>query len=235
MNNRPLILSTKLLSDSEKALAVALGLEIKAHAFIDTRVDISAINQSTLVALQHEKVTMIFTSQHAVNAVAQLLQGIPKQWDIFCINGKTQKTLLQYVNREQIKGSAISAIHLWEVIARFTKDQKLYYCCGNLSLGTLREKLTALQFDFQEVEVYRTIETPYVIDENYNLILFFSPSGVASFVKENAVKPDLPVVAIGKTTERALEKVGFYNIATALEPTLSAMFLIAQQIFQIRK
>lgn len=235
MNNHPLILSTKLLSESEVSYAATLGLNIKSQAFIDTHSDINAIDQELLVALQHKKVTMIFTSQHAVNAVAQFLHRIPTQWDIFCINGKTQKTLLQYVHREQIKGSAISAIHLWEVIARFTKNQKLYYCCGNLSLGTLREKLTALQFDFQEVEVYRTIETPYVIDENYNLILFFSPSGVASFVKCNAVTPNIPVVAIGKTTERALQKIGFKNIATALEPTLLAMFLIAQQILKIRK
>ena len=56
---------------------------------------------------------------------------------------------------------------------------------------------------FEEIEVYHTHLTPHKIDNQVDGILFFSPSAVQSYVKENTITNEI-CFCIGATTAAEL-------------------------------
>jgi uroporphyrinogen-III synthase len=71
---------------------------------------------------------------------------------------------------------------------------------------------------FNEIQVYETILTPQKIKTTPDAILFFSPSGVESYLKDNKIKKEL-CFCIGETTASALEKI-CKNIIVADQPSV---------------
>ncbi|MEO8416473.1 MAG: uroporphyrinogen-III synthase, partial [Ginsengibacter sp.] len=52
---------------------------------------------------------------------------------------------------------------------------------------------------------YKTIETPHIIKQHYDGILFYSPSAVKSFFLKNTLQNNTELFAIGSTTAKALK------------------------------
>jgi uroporphyrinogen-III synthase len=66
--------------------------------------------------------------------------------------------------------------------------------------------------------VYETTLTPQKIKNSVEAILFFSPSGVESYLKDNTLKKEV-CFCIGETTAEALQKTT-KNIIIAENPTI---------------
>jgi uroporphyrinogen-III synthase len=79
------------------------------------------------------------------------------------------------------------------------------------------------QIPFEEIEVYKTVLTPTAITSKPNGILFFSPSGVESYLKQNTIT-DETCFAIGTTTAEALESITT-NIIIANQPTVENVII----------
>jgi len=70
---------------------------------------------------------------------------------------------------------------------------------------TLPKSLKAAKINIKEIEVYETILTPQIIKNQLDGILFFSPSGVESYLQKNTIKNEI-CFCIGKTTAETVEK-----------------------------
>ena len=74
---------------------------------------------------------------------------------------------------------------------------------------------------FNEIEVYQTKLAPFKISdqENFDGIMFFSPSAVESYFSNNKIKKEI-CFCVGNTTAAALEELKIKNIVVADLPTV---------------
>jgi uroporphyrinogen-III synthase len=165
---------------------------------------------------------LIFTSQNAVESV--LKSG--KREDLifkkcFCVGEKT-KALLEQNGFEIIQYSEYAAELASIICNQYQKDSFTFFC-GNLRRNILPDAMQLVQIPFEEIEVYKTVLTPTTITSKPNGILFFSPSGVESYLKKNTIT-DETSFAIGTTTAEALESVTT-NIIIANQPTVENLII----------
>ena len=99
----------------------------------------------------------------------------------------------------------------------YTKESYTFFS-GNLRKETLPKALKEAKLNFNEIQVYETTLTPQKIKTAVDGILFFSPSGIESYLKENKIKNEI-CFCIGETTAEALDKIT-KNIIVADQPTI---------------
>jgi uroporphyrinogen-III synthase len=84
--------------------------------------------------------------------------------------------------------------------------------------ATLPDALTAAGISFTEIETYETTLTPNKITATVDGLLFYSPSAVQSFLKNNKITKQT-CFCIGTTTAEALQNITD-NIIIANQPTI---------------
>jgi uroporphyrinogen-III synthase len=89
----------------------------------------------------------------------------------------------------------------------------------------LPDALAKAKISFNEIEVYETRLTPHKINTTVDGILFFSPSGAESYLKENELNNET-CFCIGTTTAEALTGITT-NIVTANKPTVENVIVQA--------
>ncbi|WP_343622968.1 uroporphyrinogen-III synthase [Flavobacterium lindanitolerans] len=191
------ILSTKKLLPNQRQFLLNAGFSVIEANFIQ------AVGKK--FELGDEDGNLIFTSQNAVksfleNEKAQNL----KNKKIFCVGTKTKALLEQ--NGYKVLASKEYASELAEVIVNDFKDESFLFFSGSLRRDTLPEALQKANISLKEIEVYETILTPQKINGPVDGILFFSPSGVQSYLKENTIE-NQSCFCIGTTTAEPLEQL----------------------------
>ena len=204
------LLSTKMLkADHSKRLKTA-GWDLTQYNAISVeRLPVSSKPGTRLA---------IFSSKHAVQACLSGpvdLSGIP----CLCV-GEKSKALLAEHGIEVLEVTD-TASALAEKIAQKYTDKTFIYYCGDRRLDILPNALNELGLDWEEEMVYRTSIIPRQFQTSFQGILFFSPSGVESFVAKNDLK-DTWAYCIGATTAAKAKKYTD-RILIAVEPTLEAL------------
>ena len=204
------ILSTKTLLSNQKQFLLNADFSVIEADFIAT--------QSVDFELKNIHDALLFTSQNAVNAILnhQHLEAL-KAKDVFCVGLKT-KTLLEE-NGFNVVAYTGYAQDLAEIISLVYSDSSYTFFSGNLRRDTLPDMLKEAGIVFNEIQVYETLLTPQKINSKPDGILFFSPSAVESYLKENTLS-DETVFCIGNTTAAALEDKKIKNIIIANQPTI---------------
>jgi uroporphyrinogen-III synthase len=203
------ILSTKTLLNSQKQALLDAGFSVTEANFIKTQnsdFDLKGINDN-----------LIFTSQNAAQSI--LLH--PKSEDlktkkVFCVGMKT-KALLEE-NGFNVEVYLDYASDLAEIITLIYSNESYTFFSGNLRKETLPKALKAAKVNFNEIQVYETTLTPQKIKTPVDGILFFSPSGVESYLKDNKIKNEI-CFCIGETTAETLDKTT-RNIIVADQPSV---------------
>lgn len=207
------ILSTKILSPLHKQELMKYGIELIEADFIKTE------NKS--FELKNLNESLIFTSQNAVHSVLSNPKSeelIPKlrEKNVYCVGLKT-KTLLEE-NGFNVVAYTGYASDLAEIISLIYSNESYTFFSGNLRRDTLPEALKENGIKFNEIQVYETTLQPQKLKANPEAILFFSPSGVESYLKDNTINKQL-CFCIGETTAEALHKTT-KNIIIADQPTI---------------
>ena len=197
------MLSTKTLDNEALAYAQTKNLEVHCIDFIETKAlpfNLENIKDDSFDAIA-------FTSANAVkyffeNTGARALVG-GKQ--IFALVGRTKDELLTRGIKANI--TAGSADELADAIIASKSAQGVLHVCGNLKLPVLEKKLKAAGVLYNDVIVYETITHPEKkVNGHFAAILFYSPSGVESFLAENNFEDQTVCCCIGATTAQALKK-----------------------------
>src|SRR6478736_322770 len=196
MANSVQILSTKILSPLHKQELMKYGVELIEADFIKTEnkpFELKDLNES-----------LIFTSQNAVHSVLSNPKSEElKKKNVYCVGLKT-KSLLEE-NGFNVVAYTGYASDLAEIITLIYSTEKYTFFSGNLRRDTLPNALKENNIVFNEIEVYETALTPQKINTKAQAILFFSPSGVNSYLKDNKINKEI-CFCIGETTAQALEK-----------------------------
>ena len=210
------ILSTKVLLSHQKQVLTDVGLEVLESNFIEVA--------TKNFELKGIKDNLIFTSQNAVRSFLSHLQYEElkpelQQKKVFCVGVKS-KTILTDAGFEVV-AYADYAEDLAEIISLIYANANYTFFSGNLRKETLPLALEEAGIEFNEIEVYETKLNPHKITKAVDAILFFSPSGVASYLKDNTIKKEL-CFCIGETTAEALEKAT-KNIIVAPQPSIEEL------------
>ena len=160
---------------------------------------------------------LIFTSQNAAQSILEC-ENVEelKSKNVFCVGLKT-KILLSESGFNVIAYTGYAA-DLAEIISLIYANESYTFFSGNLRRETLPKALKEANIKFNEIQVYETTLTPQKIKTPVDAILFFSPSGVESYLKDNTIKKET-CICIGETTAESLAKIT-KNIVIAEQPTI---------------
>lgn len=209
MSKQIQILSTKTLSKVQKQELVNANFNVLEVDFIATQ------NQS--FELNDIFDNLILTSQNAAQSI--LLHSKCEELktkNVFCVGLKT-KALLEE-NGFNVGVYVDYASDLAEIITLIYSNESYTFFSGNLRKETLPKALKEAKIKFNEIQVYETTLTPQKIKTTVDGILFFSPSAVESYLKDNKIKAEI-CFCIGNTTAESLEKVT-KNIIVADQPSV---------------
>ncbi len=232
MNKDFKILSTKKLTDDSVEILRNKEIQLFEHNFISTKSILQNTDSELLNTLAQQKLYVIFTSANAVKAVAEKLLFQPK-WKVFCISGKTQKTIEQLFTKAEIIDHAPNGEELSEKILAHQDIKHFLFFSGDRRMHTIPDKLTAAGKHLQEIVVYQTELTPVKSDDNYNGILFFSPSGVESFFSENKISKETVLFSLGPSTTKAIKKYS-ENIIECAFPSEEEMVKSVNNYFKTK-
>jgi uroporphyrinogen-III synthase len=224
------ILSTKKLLPNQKQFLLNANFSVIEADFITVKSKLVRTLSEVEVKQSQINEALIFTSQNAVNAILEFanLENL-KSKKVFCVGLKT-KALLEK-NGFQIEAHTGYAEDLAEIISLVYSNLSYTFFCGNLRRDVLPEKLKENGVVFNEIEVYETILTPQKMtstgsangNSTFDGILFYSPSAVESYVKENKIKDEM-CFCIGTTTAKALENIT-NNIIIANQPSVENVII----------
>jgi uroporphyrinogen-III synthase len=162
---------------------------------------------------------LIFTSFEAVKAIRKLLiiEALHGK-RILCIGDRSANFFRQF-NLEVIQAENATALtHL----ILTDEHQKTAYFHGNRSLDIVPDYCATQQHALKTVEVYHCELTCPKINaiDSYQIILFYSPSGVESFLQHNRIPENTFTAAIGSTTAAAVPNTNTWIASKANTDTL---------------
>lgn len=215
------ILSTKRLSASQRELALNGKLNI---------VEYDAIKIEYLpFEITSDVDCFIFTSKNAVLSYLKKQKSKVNQTEnsqtlkAVCVGEKTRRLLQK--NNFEVLATCENAENLSQLIITNFKSYSFLFLSGNLRRATLPEQLLKNNIDYKEIEVYKTILKPKKFKNKFEGILFFSPSGVESFIEDNCLS-DSTAFCIGSTT--MLEAKKYTNrLIKANKPTIENVIVQA--------
>jgi uroporphyrinogen-III synthase len=220
MSDQISILATKILSDEHRQTFINAKIDLLEDNFIaitNTDFELSNINQN-----------LIFSSQ---NAILSLMEQ--PDWEklqsktVFCVGIKSKELLEK--NGFTVAVYMDYASELAEIITLIYNKESFTFFSGNLRKENLPQALKAAAIKFNEIETYQTKLTPFKIskEEKFDGILFFSPSAVESYLKDNKIKNEI-CFCIGETTAEALRGVT-KNIVL---PEIPSTGLLIEEVIQ---
>jgi uroporphyrinogen-III synthase len=188
------ILSTKKLTPEQRNQLI--GFSVAERAMID-------ISYGTDFKVDEKVENAVFTSANSVRSVFSIHKNSFAWFDtIFCVGEKTKSVLEQL--GLQVVLCANNAMELADALAeRFSKEEnslkEISWFCGNLRNNDLPSIMADNGVLVTEYLVYQTELIPVKMETIFDAILFFSPSGVKSYLKRNTPNMN-PVICIGVTT-----------------------------------
>lgn len=184
---------------------------------ITTEIEVQPNERLLIQELAEQKLLVLFTSAQAVLAVKSCLGNKSPDWQVCCISGATKNAVVSFLGAEKILASANNAVDLLNEMQAIIPQQIVFFC-GNKRLDTLPDNLSRRGFQLTEIEVYQTKLNAKKVENGYDGILFFSPSGVESYLIENTIPENAVLGAIGKTTAQYLRERVTNEIVIAAKP-----------------
>jgi len=197
MKSQISILSTKKLKSNQKNFLLNAGFSLVEADFIQISIlPFQIKNKPTL---------LLFTSQNAVKSVlknekADDLKKIPA----VCVGIKTKQLLEKSGFR--VLAMEEYAQRLAPIIQKEFAKEPIAFFAGNLRRNVLPDAMNEVNIVFDEYLVYQNEESSVKIEAKTDGLLFFSPSGVKSYLKQNTITTQM-CFCIGTTTADALKDI----------------------------
>lgn len=197
------------------------------------------IEMSDFITIRHQRIKpadlkkklgkVILTSQNAVASLLDSLDGSKLEYeDIYCVGRRTKKLIERRIGK--VSHVANSAARLAEhLVGEFSKPEEFTFFCGDLRRDELPDLLKQKGHEVHEIVSYQTLSTPSELHNNYEGILFFSPSGIESYLKKNSPRDEV-AFCIGDTTAAAAQGV-FKKVIVARNPSVEAVVGTVNEYF----
>ena len=222
------VVSTKKLWHEIIEEASENGIEITEKSAIATQPILTAEKKKQLLSWFNNNTTVpvVFTSSNAVSSLeeglgSQALQSI-KSLQVFCLSGRTRDAVTEAFPMAELLGMASSGMALAKLILKKGIHEVVFFC-GNKRRDELPDLLRQNGVVVHELVVYETVSTPFIVREDMDAIMFFSPSAVESFFTLNQLNKNIVCFALGETTADSILKYSGNTIIISDTPSQEGM------------
>ncbi len=192
------------------------NVKVDFRNFIDVvKIDHREFRKQKIDILEHTAV--IFTSRHAVDSFFKLCEElrleVPMTMKYFCVTELTANYLQKYitVRKRKIFSGSKRASDLEPYFLK-NKGEKYLFPCSNIRNDSVPDILTKHGLTFTEAVVYETLPADLsdLTEVFYDIICFFSPSGVNSLLHNfpDWKQKNTRLAAFGSTTAQAILDLG---------------------------
>ena len=210
-----LVSQPKPASDKSPYFDIArkYGVEIDFKQFIKVEaLSAKEFRQQRVNILDHTAI--VFTSRHAIDHFFQLCTelrvSIPETMKYFCITESIALYIQKYVQYRKRKVFYGNTGKLDDLAAPITKHktEKYFVPLSDVHTDEIKNMLDKLKVQHSEAIMYRTVSNDFTEEEklDYDMLVFFSPSGIASLLKNfpNFNQGDMVIASFGPTTAKAV-------------------------------
>jgi uroporphyrinogen-III synthase len=208
------------------------GVKIDFRPFIKVdAVPSKEFRQQKVAILDHTAV--VFTSKTGIDHFFRICQEmritIPESMKYFCVSESVALYLqkyIQYRKRKVFYGATGKLTDMFVVISKHLDENYL------VVLSDVHNEEILLLLEKYKVQhhvgiMYRTVSNEFSQDEefNYDLLIFFSPQGVASLLKNfpNFDQGEIHIGTFGTTTANAVREAGLRLDLEAPRPDAPSM------------
>lgn len=219
---------------TKKNIDKKLVSEYIGNQFSYEFIDVIRIKPTPVEPFDLKDKSLIFTS---INGVESFFESgfkpnekftEPNYNKIYCVGQKTKNAVRKYgFGTFKVKKHAQD---LSKFIIQNSQGERFLHFCGNLALDVLDRALPLQNIYYKKIPVYETELLYPVVYEDFDVLVFFSPSGVRSFAKHNSLEGK-KIFSIGLTTEKEIKKFTKQKIYTSYESNLDDLLqLIVQEL-----
>ncbi len=226
MIKKILISQPKPASDKSPYYDIAekFGVELVFRPFIKVEgLSSKEFREQKVSILNYSAV--VFTSRHAIDNFFGLSKEmrleIPEEMKYFCVTEQIAlyiQKYVQYRKRKVFFGTTGKIVDLIPTMAKH-KAEKYLIPMSNVHDDSVKEMLDAKKLQHTECVMYRTISNDFTEEEkksfDYDMCIFFSPSGISAFKKTfGDERNDIAVATFGPSTAKAAHEA---NLKIAIE------------------
>lgn len=181
---------------------------------------------------------VILTSRYAADHFFRMCEemriGNLDQLKYFCISESTAFYLQKYVvfRKRKIFYGKSSINDLIDVIKKHKKE-KFLLPCSDIHKQEIADTLAENNIEFTKAIMYRTVcsDLSDLADVNYDMLVFFSPSGITSLMKNfpKFKQNKTRIAAFGSTTNKAVEEANLRVDVMAPVPEAPSMTMAIEQ------
>ena len=217
------ILVSQPKPSSEKSpyydIADKFGVELVFRPFIKVE-GISAADFRTQKVNILDYTAVVFTSRHAIDhffsLAKELRVAIPEDMKYFCVTETISlyiQKYVQYRKRKVFFGTTGKIDDLLPTMVKH-KTEKYLVPMSDVHNDAIASMLTAKNLVPRECVMYRTVSNDFTADEvktfDYDMLIFFSPSGIESLTKNfpDFKQGDIAIATFGPATAQAVRDAG---------------------------
>ncbi len=181
---------------------------------------------------------VVLTSRNAVDHFFRMCKEmritVPDSMKYFCLSEATAYYLQKYVvyRKRKIFYGEQGFSDLLTIIKKHKKE-KFLLPCSDTHNPSVPEKLEEIGIDLTKAVFYRTVASDLsdFANVNYDLLVFFSPSGIHSLFKnfpdfkQNSTK----IAAFGDSTQQAVKEYGLKLDIHAPQPQTPSMTMAIEE------
>lgn len=197
-------------------LAEQNNVKIDFRPFIQVEgVDVKEFRQQKVSIL--DQTAVIFTSRTAIDHYFRIAEemrlAIPDSMKYFCISEATAFYLQKYIvyRKRKIFHSTGRFADLVDVLKKH-KDEKFLLPLSDIHKQEIPDMLTKAKLKFTKAILYRTVSSDLsdLKEIDYDMLVFFSPSGIASLLRNfpDFQQNNIVIASFGPATAKAVTEAG---------------------------
>lgn len=200
-------------------IASKYGVELIFRPFIKVEgITAKEFRQQRINILDYTAV--VFTSRHAIDNFFKLAKElrvtIPEDMKYFCVTETIAlyiQKYVQYRKRKVFFGTTGKIVDLIPTMVKH-KTEKYLVPLSDVHNDSVKELLDSKKLQHNECVMYRTVSNDFTEEEikhfDYDMLIFFSPSGVQSLVKNfpEFKQGDIAIGTFGPTTAKSVADAG---------------------------
>lgn len=163
---------------------------------------------------------IVFTSRHAIDHFFMLAKemrvNIPEDMKYFCVTETIALYIQKYVQYRKRKVFFGETGRVDDLIPTMVKHKTEKYLVpmSDVHNDSLPKLLDSKKLQHKEVVMYKTVSNDFTEEEvknfDYDMLIFFSPSGIESLCKNfpNFKQGDIAIATFGPSTAKAAKEAG---------------------------
>ena len=198
-------------------IASNYGVELVFRPFIKVEgISAKEFRQQHVNILDYTAV--VFTSRHAIdhffNLAKELRVNIPEDMKYFCVTETIALYIQKYVlfrKRKVFFGTTGKIADLLPTMVKH-KSEKYFIPMSDVHSDEIQVLMDSKKLQYKEAVMYRTVSNDFTPEEtfDYDMLVFFSPSGVNSLMKNfpQFDQDNVAIATFGPTTAKAVKDAG---------------------------